>query len=52
MQHHFSNILSQFNSPSVVGAGVGVKSANHARQLDMMVLVTMAEDVQLTVGSM
>lgn len=49
LQHHF--ILPQFNSPSVVGAVVGVKTANHARQLDMMVLVTMAEDVQLTVGS-
>ena len=27
---------------------VGVKTANHARQQDMMVLVTMAKDVQLT----
>ena len=52
LQHHFSNILPQFNSPSFVRAVVGVKSANHARQLDMMVLVTTAEDVQLMVGSM
>lgn len=51
LQHHSSNILPQFNSPSVVGAVVGIKTANHARQLDMMVLVTMAEDVQLMVYS-